>query len=81
MKQNNPMWGKNNTVPKEIDFPQYNMKCSGENVLLSGIFHVLSCFPLHLMLYRGNLDYLSNSARDRWRVQCRLLAGSASSRA
>ena len=29
------------TVPKEIDFPQYNMKCSGENVLLRGIFHVV----------------------------------------
>ena len=47
------------TVPKEIDFPRYNMKCSGENVLLRGIFPVLSCFPLHFLLYRGNLDYFS----------------------
>ena len=26
--------------PKVIDFPRYNMKCSGENVILRGIFHV-----------------------------------------
>ena len=32
----------NYTVPKEIDFPRYNMKCSGENVVLHGIFHVIS---------------------------------------
>ena len=25
------------TVPKEIDFPLYNMKCSGENKILRGI--------------------------------------------
>ena len=49
------------TVPKEIDFPQYNMKCSGENVILRGIFHVVSCFPIHFMLYRRNLDYFSDS--------------------
>ena len=30
-----------NTVPKEINFPQYNMKCSGKNVILRGIFHVV----------------------------------------
>ena len=41
------------TVPKVIDFPRYNMKCGGENVILRGIFHVVSC----LMLYCGNLDY------------------------
>ena len=34
------------TVPKEIDFPQHNIKCSGENVTLHGIFHLRSCFPL-----------------------------------
>ena len=28
------------TVPKEIDFLQYNMKCSGENMILRGIFHI-----------------------------------------
>ena len=49
------------TVPTEIDFPRYNMKCSEENVILRGIFHVVSCFPLHCMLYRGNLDCFSNS--------------------
>ena len=37
------------------------MKCSGENVILRGIFHVVSSFPLHFMLYRGNLDCFSNS--------------------
>ena len=26
------------------------MKCSGENVILCGMFHVASCFPLHFML-------------------------------
>ena len=46
------------TVPKKIAFPRYNMKCSGENVILCGIFHVVSCFPLHFMLYHWNLDYL-----------------------
>ena len=30
------------TVPKEIDFLQYNMKCSGENMILRGIFHIYS---------------------------------------
>ena len=39
------------TVPKKIDFPRYNMKCSGENAILRGIFHVVSCFPLHFMLH------------------------------
>ena len=47
------------TVPNEIDFPCYNMKCSGENVILRGIFNVVSCFPVHFILYRGNLDYFS----------------------
>ena len=49
------------TVPKDINFPRYNMKCSGENVILRGIVHVVSCFPLHFMLYHGNLDYFSDS--------------------
>ena len=39
---------KEYTVPKVIDFPRYNMKCSGENVILRGIVHVVSGFPLHL---------------------------------
>ena len=49
------------TVPKEIDFPRYNMKCSRENVILRGIFPVVKRFPLHFMLYRENWDYFSNS--------------------
>ena len=38
------------------------MKFSGENVILRGIFHVVSRFPLQFMLYCGNLDYFSNRA-------------------
>ena len=49
------------TVPKKIYFPRYNMKCCEENVILGRIFHVVSCFPLHFMLYCGNLDYVSDS--------------------
>ena len=49
------------TVPKVIIVPRYNMKCSGENVTLRGIFHVVSCCPLHFMLYRGNFDYFWDS--------------------
>ena len=52
------------TVPKKIDFPRYNMKCSGENAILRGIFHVVSCFPLHFMLYLGNLEYFSYSVEE-----------------
>ena len=37
------------TVLKVIDFPRYNMKFSGENVILRGIVHVVSDFPLHFM--------------------------------
>ena len=43
--------------------PRYNMKCSGEIVILRGIFHVVSGFPLHFMLYCGNLDCFSNSVQ------------------
>ena len=50
------------TVPKVIDFPRYKMKCCEENVILPGICHVVSHFPLLFMLYRGNLDCFSNSA-------------------
>ena len=49
------------TVPKEIHFPRYNMKCSRDKGILGGIVHVVSCFPLHFMLYRGNFDYFSDS--------------------
>ena len=50
------------TVPKVIDFPRYNMKSSRDNVILRGIVHVVSGFPLHFMFYRGNLDCFSNRA-------------------
>ena len=43
--------------------PRYNMKCSRENVILRGIFNVVSGFPLHFMLYRENLDCFSNRVR------------------
>ena len=43
------------------DFPRYNMKWSGGNVIKRGIFHVVSPFPLHFMSYQGNLDSFSNS--------------------
>ena len=49
------------TVKTIIDFPRYNRKYWGENVILRGIFHVVSHFPLYFTLYRGNFDYLSNS--------------------
>ena len=48
------------TVTKVINFPRYNMKCCGENVILRGIVHAVSGFPLHFMLYRRNLDCFSN---------------------
>ena len=48
-------------MPKKIDCPRYNMKCSVENIIQRGIFPVVSCFPLHFMLYRGNLVYFSDS--------------------
>ena len=53
-------WFVSYTVPKVINFPRYNMKCSGENVVQRGIFHVVLCFLLHFMLYRGNLHYFSD---------------------
>ena len=49
------------TSPMEIAFLQFNMKCSGENLILRRIFHLVSCFPLHFMLYLGNLGYFSDS--------------------
>ena len=45
------------TVKKKIHIPRYNIKCSGENVILCEIFHVVSSFPLHFMLFRGYLPY------------------------
>ena len=49
------------TVSKVFDFLRYDMKSSGENETLRGIFHVVSRFPLHFMIYRGNLDYFLDS--------------------
>ena len=38
-------------VQKEIYFPRYNMKCSGENEILQGIFCVVSPFPQYISCY------------------------------
>ena len=55
------------TLSKEIDFPLYIMKCSGENVILHGIFHVVSCFPLHFMLYcRKNFTFRLSGSVGRF---------------
>ena len=53
------------TVPKIINFPRYNMKCSGENVILLGIVYVVSRFPLHFMLYRAKFGVLFQQCRQR----------------
>ena len=48
------------------------MKCSGGNVILRGIVHAVSGFPLHFMLYRGNLDCFSNrvgASNNEWTLQ------------
>ena len=44
-------WNAWCTVPKVIDFPRYNMKCSRESVILRGIFHVVSRFLSILLCY------------------------------
>ena len=49
------------TAPKVIDFPRYSMKCSEENEILHGIFHVVFRYTLHFMLYCGNFDYFLDS--------------------
>ena len=49
------------TAPMVIYFPRYYTECSNENWTLGGIFRVVSRFPLHFVLYRGNLDYLWDS--------------------
>ena len=51
---------KSYTFPKIIDFPRYNTKCSRKNEILHGIFCVVSRFPLHFVLFLGNLYYLLN---------------------
>ena len=53
------------TVPKEIVFSQYSMKCSGQIAILRKEVHEVSCFPLHFILYHGNLDcFSSDSAQE-----------------
>ena len=49
------------TVPRVINFPRYNTKCSGEFETLRGIFLLVSCFPVHFMSDLGNLDYFLDS--------------------
>ena len=53
---------------RKSNFPRYNLKCSGENVILRGIFHGVSCLTLHVMSYRRNLDYFSDSAEKGGRL-------------
>ena len=50
------------TVPKVLNFLRYNMTYSGAKVILRGLVHVVSCFPLHFILYHRNLNCFSNSA-------------------
>ena len=58
------------TVPMVIDFPRNNMKCSGENEILRGIFHVVSRFPLHLHLH-VTVQYIAEILITFWKVQSR----------
>ena len=58
------IWEYAYTVPKVIDFPRYNTKCSGENKIQGAIFRVVYRFPLHFVLYLGNLDYFSGRVKD-----------------
>ena len=41
------------------------MKSRGENVMQRGIFHVVSGFPRHIMLYSGNFDCFSYSVEAK----------------
>ena len=44
--------------PKGKQFSErYNTKCIGENQILCGVFSVVSRYPLHCVLYLGNVDY------------------------
>ena len=54
--------GKLCTVQQVIDFPQYNMKCRAKKVNPRGIFHGVSRFPPHILLYRGNLGSVTFSS-------------------
>ena len=52
-------------VPKVIDFPRINTKCSVENEILCRIFRVLSRFPLHFVLYLGYFNYFLDSFNSK----------------
>ena len=54
------------TFQKELYFPRYNTKWSGENEILRGIFRLVSRFPLNFVLYLGNFDYFLDSAIGRY---------------
>ena len=49
------------TVPKVIDFPRYNMKCSGDNVDTTRNISCSISFSSTFHVYRGNLDYFMDS--------------------
>ena len=53
------------TDPKEIDFPRYKTKCSGGKETLSEIFCVVFRFPLHFVLYLGNLVNFMDRPREK----------------
>ena len=40
------------------------MNCSGENEILRGIFRVVSRFPLHFVLYLGNLIFFDSVGHE-----------------
>ena len=50
------------TVPKVIDFPRYNTIYSGENIKYF-VYCIVSSFPLHFVLYLGNLDVFLDSVQ------------------
>ena len=51
--------------------PRYNTKCSGENEIRRGIFRLVSCFPLHFVLYLGNFDnFLDSVSIYSWSSWC-----------
>ena len=53
------------TIRSQYTVPRYNMKCIGENVIIRGIVHVVSRFPLHFMLCCGYLDFFSNRVKPQ----------------
>ena len=53
------------TVPKEIYFPRYNMKCSGENLILRGIFHVVSYYIAEIWITFLTVYVVRDNNEDR----------------